>query len=335
MANNAGPWTEPFEMKSGILPVWLIPVVAILLAVIAGGGGFAYYSRQRYQSAKTPAFPELVRDPRAIPAAPSTASTAGPAPTIRPQPRLALPSSPLRRRQSRSPEEQAQLRSIVDFLKSLPLLEVSQDLGWLEELVEVAGSPEPAAFERVLEGELELRYQPAWMRHPTFELVKLVLQGHPFLEELEAFVWEADGCAVDMVGLLRQVYRDMEDAIPDDTARVYRWSFVLGVVKHSLVWFRGSYLREPSVRDYYIEPFDEESEAPLFTLAGEASTPFAGPLVNGLTEADAIAYRDIHIALRGGYINSDDARLLASRLASLEILHRQMIGNLEQLGDIS
>lgn len=335
MASNAGPWTEPFEMKSGILPVWLIPVVAILLAVMAGGGGFAYYSRQRYQSAKAPAFPELVRDARTTPTLPSAASTAGTAPTSRPQPRLALPSSPLRRRQSRSPEEQAQLQSIVDFLKSLPLLEVTQDLGWLEELVEVAGSPEPAAFERVLEGELELRYQPAWMRHPTFELVKLVLQGHPFLEELEAFVREADGCAVDMVGLLRQVYLDMEDAGPGDTARVYRWSFVLGVVKHSLVWFRGSYLREPSVRDYYIEPFDEDSEASLFTLAGEDSTPFAGPLVKGLTEADAIAYRDIHIALRGGYINSDDARLLASRLASLEILHRQMINNLEQLGDIS
>ena len=337
MANNASPWTEPFEMKSGILPVWLIPVLVILLALIAGGGGFAYYSRQRYQSAKTPAFPELVRDrdARTAPALPSIASTVGTGPTSRPQPRLALPSSPLRRRQSRSPEEQAQLQSIVDFLKSLPLLEVTQDLGWLEELVEVAGSPEPAAFERVLEGELELRYQPAWMRHPTFELVKLVLQGHPFLEELEAFVREADGCAVDMVGLLRQVYLDMEDAAPDYTGRVYRWSFVLGVVKHSLVWFRGSYLREPSVRDYYIEPFDEDSEAPLFTLAGEDSTPFAGPLVKGLTEADAVAYRDIHIALRGEYINSDDARLLASRLASLEILHRQMIGNLEQLGDIS
>lgn len=322
-------------MKSGMLPVWLIPVVAILLAIMAGGGGFAYYSRRRYQSAKTPAFPELVRDSGTTPALPSTTSTAGTVPTPRSQPRLALPSSPLRRRQSRSPEEQAQLQSIIDFLKSLPLLEVTQDLGWLEELVEVAGSPEPAAFERVLGGELDLRYQPAWMRHPTFELVKLVLQGHPFLEELEAFVREADGCAVDMVGLLRQVYRDMEDAMPGDMARVYRWSFVLGVVKHSLVWFRGSYLREPSVRDYYIEPFDEDSEVPLFTLAGEDSTPFTGPLVKGLTEADAIAYRDIHIALRGGYINSDDARLLASRLASLEILHRQMIGNLEQLGDIS
>ena len=335
MANNAGPWTEPFEMKSGILPVWLIPVVAILLAVMAGGGGYAYYSRRRYQSAKAPAFPEMVRDVRTAPALPSTASTGGAAPTPRPQPRLALPSSPLRRRQSRTPEEQAQLRSIVDFLKSLPLLEVTQDLGWLEELVEVAGSSEPTAFERVLEGELDLRYQPAWMRHPTFELVRLVLQGHPFLEELEAFVGEADGCAVDMVALLRQVYRDMENAVPDDTAKVYQWLFVLGVVKHSLVWFRGSYLREPSVRDYHIEPFDEDSEAPLFTLEGEDGTPFAGPLVKGLTEADAIAYRDIHIALRGEYINSGNARLLASRLASLEILHRQMISNLEQLGDIS
>ena len=334
MANNAGPWTEPFEMKSGILPVWLIPVVAILLAVMAGGGGFAYYSRQRYQSAKTPAFPELVRDARTSPALPSTASTAGTVPTPRPQPRLALPSSPLRRRR-RSPEEQAQLRLVVDFLQSLPLLEVTSDLAWLEELVEAAGSSEPAAFEGVLEGNVHLAYQPAWIRHPTFETVRMVLQGHPFLEELEAFVDAADSCAADMAALLRQVYRDVEYGVPDDAARVYWWRFVLGVVKYSLEWFRGSYLREPSVRDYHIEPFSDDGDEPLVTLAGQDTTPFAGLLIEGVVETDAIAYRDLHINLRGNYTDSENARSLAFRLTSLETLRQQMTSNLEQLDDVS
>ncbi len=335
MANNAGPWTGPFEVKSGVLPVWLVPLVVVLLAAVAGGGGYAYLSRRRYQSTKEPAFPQLAREAATAPALPGTASTGGTAPTPRSIPRLALPSSPLRRRRTRSPEEEAQLRLVVDFLRSLPLLEINSDLGWLDELVEAAGNAEADAFERVLEGDINLGYQPAWLRHPTFETVRQVLQGHPFLEELEAFVEAVDSCTVDTVELLRRVYHDVADGAPDGAVRVYRWRFVLGVIKHSLGWFRGSYLREPSVRDYRIEPFNDDGEEPLVTLVGEDTTPFAGTLIQGVIESDAIAYRDLHLALRGNYTDSENARSLASRLTSLEILRQQMTSNLEQLGDVS
>ena len=333
-AGNASPWTGEFEVKSGIIPAWLLPVLGVLLAALAGGGGYTYYSRRRYRLPSRPAFPELAREVRTAPALPSTASTAGTAPAPRPQPRLALPSSPLRRRRTRSPEEQAQLRLVFEFLRSLPLLEVSSDLHWLDDLVEATGNTDPATFEGVLEGNIDLGYRPAWMRHPTFETVQQVLLGHSFLEELETFVEAADGCAMDTVALLRQVYRDVEWGLPPDTARVYKWRYVLGVVKHSLSWFRGSYLREPSPRDYRLEDFGEESEEPLVVLVGEDATPFGGTLIEGVIEADAAAYRDLHLALRGTYTTSEDARFLASRLASLEIIRQQLASSLEQLGDI-
>ena len=333
-AGNASPWTGEFEVKSGIIPAWLLPVLGVLLAALAGGGGYTYYSRRRYRLPSRPAFPELAREVRTAPALPSTASTAGTAPAPRPQPRLALPSSPLRRRRTRSPEEQAQLRLVFEFLRSLPLLEVSSDLHWLDDLVEATGNTDPATFEGVLEGNIDLGYRPAWMRHPTFETVQQVLLGHSFLEELETFVEAADGCAMDTVALLRQVYRDVEWGLPPDTARVYKWRYVLGVVKHSLSWFRGSYLREPSPRDYRLEDFGEESEEPLVVLVGEDATPFGGTLIEGVIEADAAAYRDLHLALRGTYTTSEDARFLASRLASLEIIRQQLTSSLEQLGDI-
>ena len=333
-AGNESPWSGAFEIKSGIIPAWLLPVLGLLLAALAGGGGFTYYNQRRKALPRAPAFPELGREVRTAPALPSVASTAGTAPTPRAQPRLALPSSPLRRRRQRSPEELAQLRMVYDFLRSIPLMEVTSDLRWLDELVEAAGGTEPLDFERVLEGQIDLGYRPTWMRHPTFETVQQVLQGHAFLQELEAFVEAADGCAVDTVALLRQVYRDVDEGLPSGTATVYRWRFVLGVVQHSLGWFRGSYLREPSPRDYRTDNFTEDAEEPLVTLAGEPTTPFGGPLVEGVVEADAIAYRDLHLTLRGNYTNSEEARGLASRLASLEILRQQLTGSLEQLGEM-
>ena len=333
-AGNESPWSGAFEIKSGIIPVWLLPVLGLLLAALAGGGGFTYYNQRRKALPRAPGFPELGREVRTAPALPSVASTAGTAPTPRAQPRLALPSSPLRRRRQRSPEELAQLRMVYDFLRSIPLMEVTSDLRWLDELVEAAGGTEPLDFERVLEGQIDLGYRPTWMRHPTFETVQQVLQGHAFLQELEAFVEAADGCAVDTVALLRQVYRDVDEGLPSGTATVYRWRFVLGVVQHSLGWFRGSYLREPSPRDYRTDNFTEDAEEPLVTLAGEPTTPFGGPLVEGVVEADAIAYRDLHLTLRGNYTNSEEARGLASRLASLEILRQQLTGSLEQLGEM-
>jgi len=222
---------------------------------------------------------------------------------------------------------------VLDFLRSLPLLEVSSDLIWLDELVESTGSAEPEVYERVLDGQIELGYQPVWARHPTYEEVKRILQGHEFLQGLDDFIKEVDDCAADTVSLIREVYQDVAVSLPAETARVYQWRFVIAVVKHSLAWFRGTYLREPSARDYTI--LSDAAEEPVVSLYGEENTPFAGPLVEGLSEADAITYRDVHLQLRASYINSGEARLLAARMASLAILRERLAMNLAELDQTS
>ena len=67
------------------------------------------------------------------------------------------------------------------------------------------------------------------------------------------------------------------------------------------------------------------------SLHGEESTPFPGPLIERLSEADAVVYRDIHMQLRTSYADSEGARLLASRMATLEILRQQLTANLAEL----
>ena len=55
---------------------------------------------------------------------------------------------------------------------------------------------------------------------------------------------------------------------------------------------------------------------PLVVLMGEDTTPFGGILIEGVTEADALAYRDLHMKLRSAYTNNEDARALAARPVS-------------------
>ena len=86
-------------------------------------------------------------------------------------------------------------------------------------------------------------------------------------------------------------------------------------------------LKEPSARDYNILPGGAE----VVSLYGEESTPFSGLLVEGLSEAEAIAYRDVHLQLCASYTNSEEARVLAARLTSLAILREQLTVNLAEL----
>ena len=271
-------------------------------------------------------FPELVREAQVQPAL--TALRPGTEPGPRPTRRLALPA-PSRRRRTRSPEEQARLHLVLDFMRSLPLIQVSSDLSWLDELLEGTGSPTAETYEEVLEGQIELGYQPAWVRHPTYEEVKRILEGHTFLQGLEDYIEAVNDSTVDTVSLLRQVYQDVATALPSETPRVYQWRFDLGVVQHALSWFRGTYLREPSARDYII--MEVSAEESLMSLHGEENTPFPGPLIERLSETDALIYRDIHVQLRSSYTRNEGARLLASRMASLEILREQLTANLAEL----
>jgi len=216
-------------------------------------------------------------------------------------------------------------------MRSIPLIQVSFDLAWLDELLETTGSATPDTYEQVLQGQIDLGYQPGWLRHPTYEEVQRILEGHAFLQRLDEFVGTVNDSAVDMVSLLRQVYGDVAAALPPEIPRVYQWRFVLAVVQHSLAWFRGTYLREPSARDYILIPVSDSEDETFVSLHGEETTPFPGPLIEGIIENDAIIYRDIHIQLRMSYMDSEEARSLAARIATIEVLREQLITNLEEL----
>ena len=325
-ASNESPWSEAFEVKSGILPSWLIPLVAVLGVIIAGGSGLGIFYYRRQQRKKAGVFPELARDVGVAPALPTPGPR--PAPALRAPPRLALPS-PSRRRRAPSPEEQARRQLVLDFMRSIPLIQVSADLIWLEELMGTSLEAAPELYEQVLEGQTDLGYQPGWIRHPTYEEVKQILAGHEFLQALDDYVEAVNASAVDTVNLLRQVYGDVAAGLPESTPRVYQWRYTLAVVQHALAWFRGIYLKEPAAGDYIIVDGTEDDS--IVALHGDESSPFPGPLVEGLEQSDALIYRELHLQLRVNYANSEEARLLAARLVSLDILREQLATNLEEL----
>ena len=53
-------------------------------------------------------------------------------------------------------------------------------------------------------------------------------------------------------------------------------------------------------------------------LHGAEASPFQGLILDGLSEEDANFFRDLHIQLRISYRTYEEARILASRLASSE-----------------
>jgi hypothetical protein len=331
-ASNESPWSNAFEVRSGILPLWLIPTLVVLGVVAAGGAAYALVYRPRMRR-REEALPALAREVRMAPtwATPRPAT----APALGPAPRLALPAPSSRRSRRLSPEEQARLQLIVDFAISLPLLQVSSDLAWLEELVEMTGSTAEDVHEQVLQGQLDLRYQPGWMGHPTYEELQRLLQGHLFLQRLGEHIEGVNACAGDTLSLLRRIYGEVNAALSPETPRGKQWPFVLAVTQYTLAWFRGTYLREPSARDYSLKAIASAGEDSLVSLQGAETTPFLGPLVEGLSEKDALARRDLHIQLRISYRSNEEARSLAAKMASMDILRDQLMRDLADLSQLA
>ena len=338
-ASNESEWSDVYEMKSGIMPIWLLAALVALGLVVTGGGIFMYdrYSRRRIREEAIP--PEFVRilQPEAAPAlgaATAIPALAAPAPT-----RRALPS-PFRRARALTPEERARLQQVVDFVGSIPLLEVSSDLAWLEEMIETMGGVKEELYEQVLDGEIDLSYQPAWLQHPTYEDLRLIPQAEPFLQGLESYIGVVNECASDTVVLLRRIAGDLSTAPPMESLTGNQWRFALSVSLSTLAWFRGTYLGQPSARDYLIqegeasESWDADQPAPM-ELHGVESCPFAGLILNGLIQEDANFFRDLHIQLRISYRTYEEARTLASKLASSDAMRGQITEGIAQLSQLS
>jgi hypothetical protein len=339
-AFNESPYSNVFVMNSGIIPVWVVPAVVVLGLLASGGGAYAYYTRvyrPRKLAQEAPAFPEFVRITRpeiAAPASQAPTSTAASTPALS-APRRALPS-PFRGRGKGprlSPEEQARLQMVVDFVRSIPLLEVSPDLTWLEELVESLGTTSDEAYEQVLRGDLEPVYQPAWMQHPTYQELKNLPPAQPFLQSLEEYIELVNDCASDTFSILRKIYRDLDTGGSLEVMGEKHWRFVLGVGLSILAWFRGTYLGQPSAREYAIKSDSESATGSLASLYGDERSPFPGLLLEGLSEEDLVFFRDLHVQLRNTYRNDEDARGLAAKMTATSAMREQLMQGIAQLGE--
>ena len=202
------------------------------------------------------------------------------------------------------------------------------------------GGVKEDVYEQVLQGELDLAYQPAWLQHPTYEDLRIVPQAEPFLQGLEGYIGVVNECASDTVILLRKIAGDLSTAPPLETATGNQWRFALSVGLGTLAWFRGTYLGQPSARDYLIqegppsETWDAEESPPL-ELHGSEAGPFPGLILDGLSEEDANFFRDLHIQLRISYRTYEEARTLASKLASTDAMRAQITEGISQLGQLS
>ena len=336
-ASNESGWSNSHAMKSGLMPIWLLAMLVGLGLVATGGGAYAFinYRRRRVREEAIP--PEFIRilQPEAAPAL--GAPTA--APSLAAPTRRALPS-PFRRARGLSPEEQARLQMVVDFVGSIPLLEISSDLAWLEEMIETMGGVKEEVYQQVLEGEINLAYQPIWLQHPTYEELRLIPQAEAFLQGLEGYIGVVNECASDTVVLLRRISGDLSTAPPLETLSGNQWRFALTVGLGTLAWFRGTYLGQPSGRDYLIQEGDvsetwDSDEPPPMELHGAEASPFPGLILEGLSEEDANFFRDLHIQFRISYRTYEQARILAARLASTDAMRAQITQGISQLGQLS
>jgi hypothetical protein len=223
---------------------------------------------------------------------------------------------------------------VLDFVHSIPLLEVSPDLAWLEELVESVGGPSDHIYEQVLQGELEPVYQPAWTQHPTYMELQNVVHAQPFLQGLEGYIEAVNDCASDALSLLRRIYRDVMASGPMETPGQNQWRFVLTVGRTTIAWFRGTYLGQPSTRDYSIKSdADSGEEEPLASLYGEETSPCKGLIVEGMDKDVLVFYRDLHIQLRNIYRTNEEARTLAAKMTSTNAMREQLMQSISQVAE--
>ena len=333
-ASNIGPYSQVFEVNSGRIAAWLFWLLLGLLVAAAAGAAVFWYLRAQQRRAAvpvSPAFPEFVRISRPELAAPGQPAPGGPA-QVPPPARRALPS-PFRRgggQASVTPEQRAQMQLVTDFVQSIPLIEMSPDLLWMEELVENLGGDPASAYAQLLNGVLEVEYTPLWMQHPTFFDMQDLPAAAPFMAGLEEYVAAVNDCAFGMMALLRRIDDDLDNAAPPEVSPDLRWRYILSIAQANTAWFRGTLLAQPSPREYLVQPGSGAEDG---TLYGADNSPFAGPIMRGLSVIDLEYYRDLHIQLRNDYRTDESARALVSRITATRSLGVQLQNNIASMGE--
>lgn len=342
-ASNQGDWSETWMVKSGLIaPAVLILIIVALIAAIGLGIYFILARRQRRVWEGVPV-PEVEVAPMPSQVVTSRLRLAQPEDTaardrtlLR---RLALPQ-PTKRGGGKvlSTEDMARLKVIVDFAQCLPLVEAGYTTNWLVDLLQTCMGIEASnsTYEQLLKGELQIRYEPAWMRHPTYQDLTTLFQGQPILQDLNAFIEAVNRSAAEAVSLLQGIYHDAIAEIPTDFLGKGGWAFISGVYSDALNWFLGKSLREPMERDYTIKSEGGTDEQPAkFYLWGTETTTFAESLMQAEDEKEAVQFRALHLRLRRNYRNSDGARQMVSVMTQLEVQRGRLVTAFSQFSQFT
>ncbi|MBI4284614.1 MAG: IPT/TIG domain-containing protein [Chloroflexi bacterium] len=334
-ASNQSAWSQPWLVKSGLMPLWGLLLIVVLAAVVVGGVVYFIAARVAMRRRRAYAIPGTGE--------PEIGTVTGQwrplepeaGPGERPIPwRLALPEASKGKRPF-STEEQARMKVLLDFARSLPLVEPGYNVKWLMNLVEngLGLAPSTTVYEQLLNGELQVRYEPAWMHHPTYHDLTTVLEGQNVLYDLNAFIDAANHCVSEATLLLQEIYRDATAEIPSGFLERGGWEFTAAVYADALNWFLGKSLRDPSERDYAIKPRSGPGEGNgALWLYGEETTPFAGPLVKATDEKEWVGLRALHLKLRRAYRSNQRAREVADWLTQLDVQRGRLLTIFAQLG---
>jgi len=335
-ASNESVWSNSYQLKSGLIPLWLLFILGGIAIGIIAIGSYVLLTNiraRRLLTNKSADFVRIIQPEHSAAIAGRPTSSSLPRPT-----RRALPSA-LRRTRSMSPEEQVRLQQVLDFMASIPLPDMSPDLLWLEDMIQNLGGSQGDSYEQILNGSLQLEYQPPWLIHPTYTELHQTPQAEPVLDLLERYITGVSECASDVIILLRRISDDLHTAPPLDASNGNTWRFASSIVLSTFSWFRGTYLGQPNLRDYQLEPFEQpddwDDEIPMMNLAGHPTSPFSGLLLSKISEDDALFFRDLHIQLRIHYRTYEDARTLVMKLGSTDAIRDQINELLSQIGQIS
>ncbi len=329
-ASNESPWSETRELKSGLLAMW--GLVLIILGGLGVSGGFAYHALVRVPRRRSPA-------PALFGASQPGLALPAPAPQRRrleaPQaPRLALPErlglpEPTGAVPAISSEHMGRILMVADFARSLPLVQAGNAVKWISDIAASAAgaAPPPELYVQLLNGQLKLQYQPAWINHPIYQDMVSLLEGQAIIKEINEYIVSTNGCLTAASQLLQKIYVDVREQTTELSENAF-WPFVSAVYADALAWFMGKSLISPSERDYCIKTIMEHSDN--LGLFGETPV-FSELLLEVVDGADGFSMRDLHLKLRRLYRNNPETMKLAGQLSQLEVRRANLVETLSKM----
>ncbi|MBN1366366.1 MAG: IPT/TIG domain-containing protein [Dehalococcoidales bacterium] len=333
--NNASvesEWSMPRTVKSGLMAPWILALIIVAAAAAIGLG--IYYGIIRTVQRKREAI--TVSEVEIPMGGGQWQGLELPEETTRERrapPRLALPEVS-RSSKTMATEDQARLKVIVEFAQSIPLAEPDYNVKWLENVLESQVQTQISApiYDQLLKGEIQIRYEPSWVRHPIFKDLTAVLHKHPILHKLEAFVIDIERNASEAMSVIQQVYRESKSDLPQDFLERGGWGFLTAVYTDAVNWYAGKSLYDPAERDYKLEIPNGGKEDAQCWLSGEGNTSFAGHLILARDEKEALDLRNIHLRLRRTWRNSEKVRQVTSAVTQLQLQRNELLNAFSQIG---